>query len=84
MTLKVHAIIDHYVWYFIEMNKNFYETNAIGSMLRLITTLWMAMKKTRNLKVKRNLGSDEHLIRALKSHISFNSLRIGSPNQIIS
>lgn len=30
------------------------------------------------MKVKRNIGSDEHLKRALKSHISFNSLRVGS------
>ena len=28
MTLKVHVIIDHYIWYFKEMNKNFYETNG--------------------------------------------------------
>ena len=35
-------------------------------------------EKNRGLKVKRNIGSDEHLKRALKSHISFNSLRVGS------
>ena len=35
-------------------------------------------EKTRNLKIKRNLGSGEHFKIALKSHISFNSLRIGS------
>ena len=39
---------------------------------------------TRKFKVKRNLGSDEHLKRALKSHISFNSLRVGSPDRLMS
>ena len=34
-------------------------------------------------KVKRNLGSDEHLKRALKSHISFNSMKVGSPKRIM-
>ena len=40
-------------------------------------------KKNRWLKVKRNIGSDEHLKRALKSHISFNSLRVGSPDRVM-
>ena len=40
-------------------------------------------EETRKLKVKRNIGSDEHLKRALKSHISFNSLRIGSPTRVM-
>ena len=79
MTLKVHVIIDHYVWYFKEMNKNFYDTN--GEYVEAVHYSLDGHEKTRNLKVKRNLGSDEHLKRALKSHISFNSLRIGSPNR---
>ena len=41
-------------------------------------------EEKRGLKVKRNLGSDEHLKRALKSHISFNSLRVGSPKRVMS
>ena len=41
-------------------------------------------KVTRKFKVKRNLGSDEHLKRALKSHISFNSVRVGSPDRLMS
>ena len=81
MTLKVHVIIDHYIWYFKEMNKNFYETN--GEYVEAVHYSLDGHEKTRNLKVKRNLGSDEHLKRALKSHISFNSLRIGSPNRIM-
>ena len=39
---------------------------------------------TRKFKVKRNLGSDENLKRALKSHISFNSVRVGSPDRLMS
>ena len=81
MTLKVHVIIDHYIWYFKEMNKNFYETN--GEYVEAVHYSLDGHEKTRNLKVKRNLGSDEHLKRALKSHISFNSLKIGSPNRIM-
>ena len=79
MTLKIHVIIDHYVWYFKQMNKNFYETN--GEYVEAVHYSLDGHEKTRNLKVKRNLGSDEHLKRALKSHISFNSLRIGSPDR---
>ena len=79
MTLKVHVIIDHYVWYFKQMNKNFYETN--GEYLEAVHYSLDGLEKTRNLKVKRNLGSDEHLKRALKSHIFFNFLRIGSPDR---
>ena len=40
-------------------------------------------EKNRGLKVKRNIGSDEHLKRALKSLISFNSLRVGSPDRVM-
>ena len=40
-------------------------------------------EKNRSLKVKRNIGSDEHLKRALKSHISFNSLRVCSPDRVM-
>ena len=65
MTLKVHVIIDHYVWYFKEMNKNFYDTN--GEYVEAVHYSLDGHEKTRNLKVKRNLGSDEHLERALNS-----------------
>ena len=63
------------------MNKNFYETN--GEYIEAVHYSMDGHEKTRNLKVKKNLGSDEHLKRALKSHISFNSLIIGSPNRIM-
>ena len=28
MTLKVHVILDHYMWYFKEMGTNFHDTNG--------------------------------------------------------
>ena len=34
-------------------------------------------------KVTRNIGTDEHLRKAIQSHTSFNSLRVGSPNRIM-
>ena len=81
MTLKVHIIIDHYAWYFNEMGKNFFETN--GEYVEAVHYSVDGHKETRRLKVKRNIGSDEHLKRALKSHISFNSLRVGSPDRVM-
>ena len=35
-------------------------------------------------KVTRNIGTDEHLRKAIQSHTTFNSLRVGSPNRIMS
>ena len=35
-------------------------------------------------KVTRNIGTDKHLRKAIQSHTSFNSLRVGSPNRIMS
>ena len=56
MTLKVHIILDHYMWYFNEMGKNFCETNAMGNLWRLSTTLWMVMRTSTNLKWLETLG----------------------------
>ena len=28
MTLKIHVILDHYMWYFGEMGTHFYDTNG--------------------------------------------------------
>ena len=38
----------------------------------------------RKFKVSRNIGTDQHLKKALSSHISYNSLRVGSPDRIMS
>ena len=81
MTLKVHVIIDHYVWYFTEIGKNFHLTN--GEYVEAVHYSLDGHEETRKLKIKRNIGSDEHLKRALKSHVSFNSLRIGSPTRVM-
>ena len=40
-------------------------------------------KKKKKLKVKRKLSMDGHLKKALSSHISFNSLRVRSPNRVM-
>ena len=82
MTLKIHVIIDHYNWYFKEMGKNFHDTN--GEYVEAVHYSLDGHEATRKFKVKRNLGSDEHLKRALKSHILFNSVRVGSPERLMS
>ena len=82
MTLKVHVILDHDVWYFRNMGENYHETN--GEYVEAVHYSLDGHEATRKFKVKRNLGSDEHLKRALKSHISFNSVRIGSPDRLMS
>ena len=81
MTLKIHVIIDHYNWYFKEMGKNFHDTN--GEYVEAVHYSLDGHEESRKYKVKRNLGSDEHLKRALKSHISFNSMKVGSPKRIM-
>ena len=43
------------------------------------TIKWKSHEFERKYKVKMNLGTDGHVKKALKSHVSFNSLRVGSP-----
>ena len=40
-------------------------------------------EEMKKLKVKRKLGTDGHLKKALTSHINYNSLRVGSPNRVM-
>ena len=40
-------------------------------------------EEMKKLKVKRKLGTDGHLKKALTSHISYNSLQVGSPNRVM-
>ena len=63
------------------MGKKFHETN--GEYVEAVHYSLDGHEETRKLKVKRNIGSDEHLKKVLKSHVSFNSLRIGSPSRIM-
>ena len=67
MTLKVHIILGHDVRYFRNMGKNYHETN--GEYVEAVHYSLDGHEDTRKFKVKRNLGSDEYLKRALKSHI---------------
>ena len=82
MTLKVHIILDHYMWYFNEMGKNFCETN--GEFVEAVHYTLDGHEDKHKFKVTRNIGTDEYLRKAIQSHTSFNSLRVGSPNQIMS
>ena len=50
-------------------------------LINILIGIQTCASRYRGLKVKRNIGSDEHLKRALKSHIFFNSLRVGSPDR---
>ena len=43
-----------------------------------------AHEDKRKFKVTRNIGTDEHLKKAIQSHTTFNSLRVGSPKRIMS
>ena len=75
MTLKVHVILDHYMWYFGEMGTNFYNTN--GEYVEAVHYSLDGHEDKRKFKVSRNIGTDQHLKKALSSHISYNSLRVG-------
>ena len=81
MTLKVHVIIDHYMWYFNEMDKNFCDTN--GEFVEAVHYSLDGHEDKHKFKVTRNIGTTEHLRKAIQSHTSFNSLRVGSPNRIM-
>ena len=63
------------------MGKNFHDTN--GEYVEAVHYSLDGHEESRKYKVKRILGSDEHLKRALKSHISFNSMKVGSPKRIM-
>ena len=82
MTLKVHVILDHYLWYFKEMGKNFHDTN--GEFVEAVHYSLDGHEDKRKFKVTRNIGTDEHLKKAIQSHTTFNSLRVGSPKRIMS
>ena len=82
MTLKIHVILDHYMWYFGEMGTHFYNTN--GEYVEAVHYSLDGHEDKRKFKVSRNIGTDQHLKKALSSHISYNSLRVGSPDRIMS
>ena len=82
MTLKIHVIIDHYLWYFEKMGTNFHDTN--GEYVEALHYSLDGHEEKRKLKVKRKLGSDGHLKKSLTSHVGFNSLKVGSPKRIMS
>ena len=46
MTLKVHVILDHYMWYFKEMGTNFHDTN--GEYVEAVHYSLEGHKNTRN------------------------------------
>ena len=82
MTLKVHVILDHYMWYFKEMGTNFHDTN--GDYVEAVHYSLEGHENKRKYMVSRKIGTDEHLRKAISSHTSFNSLRVGSPLRIMS
>ena len=57
MTLKVHVILDHYMWYFKEMRKNFHETN--GEFVEAVHYSLDGHEDKHKFKVTRNIGTDE-------------------------
>ena len=66
MTLKIHVILDHYLWYFAEMGKNFHDTN--GEYVEAVHYSLQGHEDSRKFKVVRNIGTDSHLKKALSSH----------------
>ena len=80
MTLKIHVIIHHYLWYFEKTGKNFKETN--GEFTETVHSSIKKWEQKKNFHVKRRLGSDHHLLRSFQSISSFNAVRMGStPNK---
>ena len=69
------------LWYFREMGTNFHDTN--GEYVEALHYSLDTFEEKKKLKVKRKLGTDGHLKKALSIHISFNSLRVGSPNRVM-
>ena len=76
-----HVIIDHYLWYFREMGTNFHYTN--GEYVEALHYSLDGFEEMKKLKVKRKLGTDGYLKKALTSHISYNSLQVASPNRVM-
>ena len=75
MTLKVHVIIHHYAYYFKIMGKNVKDTNG-----EFTETLHSTLKKhevRKGFTVKKKLGTHTHLVKAIQSITSFNSIGIG-------
>ena len=68
MTLKIHVILDHYMWYFGEMGTHFYNTN--GEYVEAVHYSLDGHEDKRKFKVSRNIGTDQHLEKTLSSYIS--------------
>ena len=66
----------------MEMDKNFHDTN--GEYVEAVHYSLEGHEDKKKFKVTRNIGTDEHLKKAINSHSSFNSLRVGSPQRIMS
>ena len=66
----------------MEMGKNFHDTN--GEYVEAVHYSLEGHEDKKKFKVTRNIGTDEHLKKAINSHSSFNSLRVGSPQRKMS
>ena len=64
------------------MGKNSHDTN--GEFVEAVHYSFDGHEDKRKFKVTRNIGTDEHLKKAIQSQTTFNSLRVGSPKRIMS
>ena len=76
MTLKIHIILEHYLYYFEKIQQTFKDTSdefteSAHSTLR-------KFEETHGCQTVKNLGTPIHMSRSLRSHTQFNSTHVGS------
>ena len=75
MTLKIHIILHHYKDYFDMTQKSMRFTN--GEFVESSHYSFKKEERTHGFKVKRAIGTPEHLEKSLKSLVWHNSKRAG-------
>ena len=75
MTMKVHVIVHHFSQYFALTNKTMRETN--GEFVETLHSSLRIHEESHGYKVVRKLGTPNHLKKAKRSLVSFNSTRAG-------
>ena len=74
-TMKVHVIKDHFSQYFELTNKTMRDTN--GEFVETLHSSLRIHEESHGYKVVRKLGTPNHLKKAKRSLVSFNSTRAG-------
>ena len=75
-TLKTHVILAHFGWYFENTGTNFRNTN--GEFVEAAHYSLKNHEHDHGYVVKKKQGTPHHLLKALQSLSSFNSMRVGA------